>query len=96
MTVTDSPGTDFHYDVGKLKHAALERGWTRYRVAKESGVTSPTVCKFFRGESVTETTVKKIADALGVPMSEIVVQVGSEITVPAEPALAKRKATASC
>ncbi len=90
MTVTDNPETDFRYDVGKLKHTALERGWTRYRVSKESGVTSPTVCRFFRGESVTETTVKKIADALGVPMSEIVIPVGPDVTVPAEPALAER------
>lgn len=74
---------DYKYDIGRLKRAALERGWTRTRIAKETGkdgVSQPTVCRVWRGESVTETTVRKIADALGVPMSEIVIPVEREVT----------------
>ncbi len=81
----------YTYDIGRLQRAAMELGWPRCRVAVEAKITRRTISKFFRGERVTETTAKKIADALGVPMSEIVIPVGSEITVPAEPALAERR-----
>ena len=42
---------DYTYDIGKLKRAALERGWTQYRVAKEAGVSAVTVGKLFRGDN---------------------------------------------
>lgn len=82
---------DFRYDFGKLKQKAMFLGWPRSRVAAEAKVSTRTANKLFRGESVAVTTVKKIADALGVPMSEIVVPAGPEITVPAESALAERR-----
>ena len=64
---------DYGYDIEKIKRAAMERGWTRSRLAFFAGVSSPTVCTLFRGKRVTETTVAKVANALGLELAELVV-----------------------
>lgn len=64
---------NFGYDIEKIKRVAMERGWTRSKLAHFAGVTSPTVCTLFRGERVTETTIAKVADALGLELAKLVV-----------------------
>jgi len=64
---------DMRYDIGRLVRVAFGKGWTKYRVAQEAGVSPGTVGKVFRGESANPTTIAKIAAALGVNLPEIVV-----------------------
>lgn len=59
------------YDVEKIRRAVRERGWVQYRLAKEAEVSPVTVSKLYSGGRVTETTMKKIVDALGLEMKDV-------------------------
>jgi len=59
------------YDVEKIRRAVRERGWVQHRLAKEAEVSPVTVSKLYSGGRVTETTMKKIVDALGLEMKDV-------------------------
>ena len=55
-----------------IREAIRGSGLTRYRIAKDSGVSESTLCRFMVGEQdLTTATMDKVADALGV---EVVVR----------------------
>ncbi len=66
-------GQDVEYDLKQIKRATLERGWTPYRLATEAGVSTATTARLFRGIRLTATTVKKLADALGISLKDLIV-----------------------
>ena len=56
----------------KIKPYLVERGWTRYRLAKESGLDTSLIynLEHGKGRNVSFASMAKIADALGVSMDE--------------------------
>lgn len=56
----------------KLETLLNEKGWTKYRLAKESGLAQATVHDILSGKKVNPNanTLAKIADALGVSVNE--------------------------
>ena len=59
-------------DVNKrLEELLAQRGWTRYRLSKESGVPETTLTNiFYRGTVPTIATLEQICDTLGVTLSQ--------------------------
>lgn len=59
-------------DVGKrIVELREEKGWSQYRLHKESGVQQPTLRRYELGENIPGTEMlQKIATALGVSMAE--------------------------
>ena len=68
----------FVYDIERIKRTALEMGLPKYRVAEKAGVSAPTVGKLWRGERVTETTIAKIAQALGLNLADLVISAAEQ------------------
>ena len=62
------------YDVRKLVDARLEKGWSQIRVARISGLAPATVHRVERGLFQKPETVLRIAQALGVPMRELLLR----------------------
>ena len=55
----------------KLEAILSERGWTRYRLAKESGVPEATLTNiFYRGTTPTVSTLEQICKTLGITLSQ--------------------------
>lgn len=54
---------------------AMARACMNARDLQKEGLSSVTVCRAFRGESVTTKTVGKIARALGVDVTELLEEV---------------------
>ena len=61
-----------YMDVNKrLGELLAQRGWTRYRLSKESGVPETTLTNiFYRGTVPTIATLEQICDTLGVTLSQ--------------------------
>ena len=59
-------------DINKrLEELIAKRGWTRYRLSKESGVPETTITNiFYRGTVPTIATLEQICDTLGITLSE--------------------------
>ncbi len=63
-------GTAIKANIKKILDA---KGWTRYRLSKESGVSMTVIYSLDKKESgPTADTLIKLADALGVTIDEIV------------------------
>lgn len=60
------------YNLRRIRYMRLVKGWTFSKLAKEIGEHPSTVSRIERGENQNPETVKKIADALGIPMEELV------------------------
>ncbi|HIT05124.1 MAG TPA: helix-turn-helix transcriptional regulator [Candidatus Scybalocola faecipullorum] len=57
--------------VSKLRKLCSERGWTEYRLAKESHIAQSTISNLIhRGNSPTILTIEKICQAFGITVSE--------------------------
>ena len=71
MTGTDAKvtGMDFKYDILAIAEEAADRGFNAHTLAKKAGITHPTAGKIFRGEQVTQTTLQKVIDVLGLRLS---------------------------
>ena len=69
---------DLAYDLRAVKRTAMGRGWTRSRLAEEAGLTRPTISNLFRGKRVTETTWRKVAEALGLNLQDLVICQGAQ------------------
>lgn len=55
----------------KLKDLLHKRGWTEYRLAKESGLSESTIANIYRRNSTPSfTTLKAICDAFGITLSQ--------------------------
>jgi lambda repressor-like predicted transcriptional regulator len=63
----------FGYDISKLSLRKAELGWTDARLASQAGVHASTVKNVLTGKTCKGPTVKRLAEALGVNMSDIVV-----------------------
>ena len=61
------------YDASKLKRERLIKGWTKKRLAKIVGVDNAIIRRVENGENQSPETIRKMADALGVPMEAIVI-----------------------
>ena len=63
-------------DITKRLEALLqEHNWTRYRLAKESGVPEATLTNiFYRGTTPTIATLEQICSTLGITLSQFFVQ----------------------
>jgi transcriptional regulator with XRE-family HTH domain len=59
-------------DIGKkIIELRTGKGWTQYRLHKESGINQPTLSRFEKGINIPSTEmIRKICDALGVSMAE--------------------------
>ena len=58
-------------DAGKLRDVAYKRGHTQKDVADRAGISLTTVSNVFRGCRCSQRMGERIADALDVPLSEI-------------------------
>jgi len=54
-----------------IQMARLSKGWSRKRLAAEAGTTPQTIGRIESGLSASPETIKKVADALGRPVSEL-------------------------
>jgi ribosome-binding protein aMBF1 (putative translation factor) len=59
-------------DTKKIQRARHVRGWTKAKLATVAGINPSTVRRVEEAEYLTPQTVKKIADALGLTMEELV------------------------
>ncbi len=51
----------------EIKHAILNCGKSRYRIAKETGIDAAALCRFIHGETgLTTDTLDKLADSIGI------------------------------
>lgn len=60
------------WNIDRMDRDRLGRGWTKRRLAAIAGVSEATVTRWFQGEVQTPGTAKKLADALGHPVSRYV------------------------
>lgn len=56
---------------GALRLARVEKGWSCARLAREAGVAGATVTRKEKGLPVSPSTAKKLADALGRPITDL-------------------------
>ncbi len=57
-----------YYDVDRMELDMVLRGWSRLELARQSGLSSPTVYRYFSGDCQSAKTTAKIAAALGYPV----------------------------
>jgi transcriptional regulator with XRE-family HTH domain len=59
-------------DIGKkIIELRTAKGWTQYRLHKESGINQPTLSRFEKGINIPSAEmIQKICDSLGVSMAE--------------------------
>ena len=60
-------------NVKVLRSKAYDESLTQKEIAKRSGLSLYAVSKVFNGKSVRESTLKKVADCLGLRLSEVIV-----------------------
>lgn len=64
------------YPVNKIPELLKQKGWTKYRLAQEVGMSHPSILKIVNSKNeippkTTWETVKKIARALGVTPNDL-------------------------
>lgn len=60
------------YLEGQLRAAIAKSGLSVYRLAKDSGVSQPVLCRFVNGQrDITLTTASKLAEALGLELKPV-------------------------
>lgn len=59
------------YNINPLRLAAAERGWTAADVARAAGLDRATTWRTLSGHTEGVKAVRRIAEALGVPMSDL-------------------------
>lgn len=71
---------DNRFDViARLQFLLAERGWTRYRLAKESGIPHSTLTNLWRrANTPTIATLEDICHALGITMAEFFTLPGND------------------
>lgn len=61
-------------DINKLDQLREAKGWTKTNLSIQSGVSDYTLNAIRKGKDCREVTAQCIADALGVPLKDILVQ----------------------
>ncbi len=64
----------FGYDIEKLEHKKASLGMTDLELARLAGVTPSTVKNVLTGKTCKAPTIRKIAEALKIPLETIVVR----------------------
>ena len=61
------------YIINTIREKRLEKGWTQFELAKQSGVPQPTISQIESGarKYPTHKNIKKIAKALEINMEEL-------------------------
>jgi len=72
------------YDVGRLERETLTRGWSINQLSDVARVDHHTIYKLFAGGRCRPTTVRKVAEALGVSRETIILAEGP---IPALPVM---------
>lgn len=67
----------FILDATRIRRRTALRGWLRKDLAKESGVSLSRVSAAFNGKPVSPPNAKKIADALGVTIEDLIAEPAS-------------------
>lgn len=62
-------------DGNKLLNARLDKGWSQEEAARHAGVNAVTYNKAENGGSVYPSTGKQIADALGLDLADVRIQI---------------------
>lgn len=62
------------YRLGLLEEDRRNLGWTFTKIAAETGLAISTVARFFKGSFSSPGTAKRIALAMGHPVSRYVIQ----------------------
>ena len=59
------------YTIKRLRELLIERGWSEYRLMKESGLAQSTISNIFRRNSIPSIpTLEAICKALGITLSQ--------------------------
>lgn len=69
---------EYCYDISVLKRAMMEHGLTLNGLAKKADVLPSTLCRLFGGQNTRATSIAKVAAALDVELSDIVVPVNPQ------------------
>ncbi|MCK4624362.1 MAG: hypothetical protein KAV00_03560 [Phycisphaerae bacterium] len=81
------------YNIAKLRRTQIEKGWTDEKLASEANLGTATVWRAMNPATTrtrpSRTTVSKIAFALGVPLTDIVIP-EADVTVPADSPITTR------
>jgi hypothetical protein len=64
---------DFTYDISKLAQRKARLGWTNMRLAQAARVHGATVSNVLSGRTCKPPTVKKLAEAMGLDLTDLVV-----------------------
>jgi transcriptional regulator with XRE-family HTH domain len=65
---------DMRYDINKLERARRLKGWTKARLAQAIGLTAPAISAVWRGDSKNASTLKQIAEVLGLTVEDILIE----------------------
>lgn len=65
-------------DPRPLDNARRAKGWTIQRLANVTGLSIASISRILSGKQAGVQSVKETADALGVPMTELVVEADTE------------------
>lgn len=57
--------------IDALRTARINKGWSCARLAREAGVTGPTITRLESGKSASPETAKRLSDALGKSIVEL-------------------------
>jgi len=76
------------WDLDRIAFEQAAKGLTTTGLAMKAGVSQPTICLILSGGGTTPKTMKKVADALRIPLAELVIPVGGR---PAPPPEAREK-----
>lgn len=55
-----------------IKHALIDRGMKQKDLAEKTGISKSTISMICNGKSCTEDTARKIAEALGVTVDDLI------------------------
>jgi ribosome-binding protein aMBF1 (putative translation factor) len=69
------------YDIQKLERARILKGWNKAFLAKIIEVDPAVIGRVEKGENTNVVTVKKMADALGLTMEDLLIEDEDEPTL---------------
>lgn len=65
------------YDIARIERERLIKGWSKDKLAQIADVDPKTITNVERGDGGNPATIKAIADALGIPMRELLIEEAS-------------------
>jgi len=69
---------EYRYDIAAIRRRQAEQGLDNNGLAKRAGVHPTTVTSVLTGKTAKPPTVKKIAEALGIELADIVVEIDAD------------------